>query len=225
MDLDWIPGVADEEGRMRAGFVYRGEDVKATIYYQLDESGIHFHRVEVESQKSMTATMYRSVNLGEITKEVRKRLRNDPRLGSFGAVLWHSENLVVHSEEERRLLEQQAERAKKAVEFLQTARTQQGRGKLNRETMAAHAELYLSWAKETQDVNKAMLKDLEEREEIFLSMAALRNRTRKCIEQRWLVRKFFNRESGRIEDAVQGQAGAMAGPELIKWRKEKMEEE
>ena len=226
MDVKWLGGVADPKGRIRAGVVYEGDGITFTVWYQLAETGVEFRRVEVESDTHITATKYRTVRLGEMLDQVRQKLLDDPRVGSLGALLHSDPSLVVESEKERRFLEEQEERVKKSVEFLHTDQPQRDGKPLNDETMAFHSELYLSCFMEVgKKVNVAMLNGYR-KEGLHVSMATLRWRTRKCIERDWLVREFFNPESGRVERAVQGQPGARAGPRLLEWRKEhEMEEE
>ena len=177
-------------------------DLELTVHYDLGDQGVVIKRI---SGDDLTATVLRTLRIGELRKVIHQSLSQNPDhlLGIALAGKLVEEGFLTASPEEIAVMRAARDAAVEATKYLMTNQPQRGRAAANSEWYGHVARVYLNfYAEHGQRAVKAMAHYLDAEPNTVY----------------WWIRRA--REEGWLTKGQQGRAGANPGPRLIKWLKE-----
>lgn len=182
--------------------IVKQDDLEVKVHYDLGDQGVLIKRIEGDD---LTATVLRTVRIGEIRKAIHKSLLQNPEhllgLALLGKLV--EEGHASASDEELKVMRAARDSSYRAVEYLKTNRPQRGRAAKNQDWYGHVARVYLDFYPEHgQRTAGAMAEYLDAEPNTVY----------------WWIRRA--REEGWLTKGQQGRAGANPGPRLIQWLEE-----
>jgi hypothetical protein len=200
MEIQWV--LAEGPVKSYPSVIVKDNDLEVTVHYDLEDRGVVIKRIGGDD---LTATVLRTVRIGEIRKAIHKSLPQNPEhrfpLAMFAKLV--EEGRLSASDEDAEILRAARDAASEATKYLMTNQPQRGRAAANSEWYGHVARVYLDfYAEHGQRAVKAMAHYLDAEVNTVY----------------WWIRRA--REEGWLTMGQQGRAGANPGPRLIKWHRE-----